>query len=33
VPVQLALIVVAMQGFRQRWNVEAERPRREPAAA
>jgi hypothetical protein len=33
VPVQLALIVVAMQGFRQRWNVEAERPRREAAAA
>lgn len=33
VPVQLALIVFAMQGFRQRWNVEAERPRREPAAA
>jgi len=33
VPVQLALIVFAMQGFRQRWNVEAERPRRETAAA
>jgi hypothetical protein len=33
VPIQLALIVVAMQGFRQRWNVEAERPRREAAAA
>jgi protein-S-isoprenylcysteine O-methyltransferase Ste14 len=33
VPIQLALIVVAMQGFRQRWNVEAERPRRERAAA
>jgi hypothetical protein len=33
VPVQLALIVVAMQAFRQRWNVEAERPRREPATA
>jgi FtsH-binding integral membrane protein len=33
VPVQLALIVFAMQGFRQRWNVEAERPRREAAAA
>jgi hypothetical protein len=33
VPIQLALIVVAMQGFRQRWNVEAERPRRQPAAA
>jgi hypothetical protein len=30
--IQLALIVVAMIGFRQRWNVEAERPReqREP---
>jgi len=38
VPLQLALLVVAMIGFRQRWNVEAERPReeerqREPAAA
>jgi hypothetical protein len=33
VPVQLALILFAMQGFRQRWNVEAERPRRETAAA
>lgn len=33
VPVQLALIIFAMQGFRQRWNVEAERPQREPAAA
>jgi Na+/H+-dicarboxylate symporter len=33
VPVQLALIIFAMQGFRQRWNVEAERPRREAAAA
>jgi hypothetical protein len=38
VPLQLALIVVAMIGFRQRWNVEAERPRGEerhpePAAA
>jgi hypothetical protein len=38
VPLQLALLVVAMLGFRQRWNVEAERPRdeerqREPAAA
>ena len=32
IPVQLALIVCAMQGFRQRWNVEAERPRAEPAA-
>ena len=32
---QIALIIVAMQGFRQRWNVEAERPRREadPAPA
>lgn len=29
IPVQLALIVFAMQGFRQRWNVEVERPRRE----
>ena len=38
VPLQLALLVVAMIAFRQRWNVEAERPRgeerqREPAAA
>src|SRR3954464_7094874 len=35
VVLQLALIVFAMQGFRQRWNVEAERPRKEaqPAAA
>ena len=38
VPLQLALLVVAMIGFRQRWNVEAERPRDEerhpePAAA
>ena len=33
VAVQLALIVFAMQGFRQSWNVEAERPRREAAAA
>ena len=33
IPVQLALIVSAMQGFRQRWNVEIERPRREPAPA
>ena len=37
VPLQLALIVAAMMGFRQRWNVEAERPRGdaqpEPAAA
>jgi hypothetical protein len=33
VPVQLALIIFAMQGFRQRWNVEAERPRREAATA
>jgi len=27
VPLQLALVVVAMIGFRQRWNVEEERPR------
>jgi hypothetical protein len=35
VPVQIALIVVAMAAFRQRWNVEAERPRpeAEPAPA
>jgi hypothetical protein len=35
IPLQIALIVFAMQGFRQKWNVEAERPRREaePAAA
>jgi lysylphosphatidylglycerol synthetase-like protein (DUF2156 family) len=33
VPVQLALIVFAMQGFRQQWNVEVERPRAEPAPA
>jgi len=38
VALQLALLVVAMIAFRQRWNVEAERPRgeerqREPAAA
>jgi hypothetical protein len=38
VPLQLALTVVAMLAFRQRWNVEAERPReekrqREPAPA
>jgi hypothetical protein len=33
IPVQLALIVFAMQGFRQRWNVEVERPRAEPAPA
>ena len=33
IPVQLALLVFAMQGFRQSWNVEAERPRRETAAA
>jgi hypothetical protein len=30
---QIALIIVAMQGFRQRWNVEAERPRREAEPA
>jgi hypothetical protein len=29
IPVQILLIVVAMQGFRQGWNVEAERPRPE----
>jgi hypothetical protein len=29
VPLQLALIVAAMIAFRQRWNVEAERPRGE----
>jgi len=33
IPVQLALIIFAMQGFRQRWNVEVERSRREPAPA
>jgi lysylphosphatidylglycerol synthetase-like protein (DUF2156 family) len=35
VPLQAALIVVSMQGFRQAWNVEVERPRNEaePAAA
>ena len=35
VPLQLALVVAAMIGFRQRWNVEAERPReeREPQPA
>jgi hypothetical protein len=33
VPLQLALIVVAMQGFRQAWNVEVERTRAEPAPA
>jgi hypothetical protein len=38
VPLQAALIVVSMQGFRQAWNVEVERPRDsrgepEPAAA
>jgi hypothetical protein len=32
VPLQLALMLVAMIGFRQRWNVEAERTR-EPAPA
>jgi hypothetical protein len=30
VPLQLALIIVAMQGFRQGWNVEVERTREEP---
>ena len=29
VPLQLALVIAAMIGFRQRWNVEAERPRSE----
>jgi hypothetical protein len=29
VPVQVLLIVVALSGFRQGWNVEAEKPRRE----
>jgi len=35
VPLQGALIVVSMHGFRQAWNVEVERPRgeAEPAAA
>ena len=33
VPLQIALIIVAMGAFRQRWNVEAERPRREPEPA
>jgi hypothetical protein len=38
VPLQLALMIAAMIGFRQRWNVEAERPRgeerhQEPAPA
>jgi hypothetical protein len=33
VPLQLALIIVAMQGFRQGWNVEVERARAEPAPA
>jgi hypothetical protein len=38
VPLQLALVIAAMIAFRQRWNVEAERPRgeerhREPAHA
>jgi lysylphosphatidylglycerol synthetase-like protein (DUF2156 family) len=32
VPVQGALVVFSLQGFRQAWNVEVERPR-EPAAA
>ena len=31
IPVQLALIVFAMQGFRQRWNVEVERVAPAPA--
>ena len=29
VPLQIALVVAAMIGFRQRWNVEVERPREE----
>jgi hypothetical protein len=35
VPLQIALVVAAMIGFRQRWNVEVERPReeREPQPA
>ncbi|WP_028065800.1 hypothetical protein [Solirubrobacter soli] len=33
VPLQLALLVVAMIGFRQRWNVEEERPRTEERRA
>jgi hypothetical protein len=34
VPLQLFLIVVALQGFRQQWNVEVERePEPEPATA
>jgi hypothetical protein len=33
VALQIALIIVAMIAFRQGWNVEVERSRREPAAA
>jgi hypothetical protein len=35
VPLQIALVLAAMIGFRQKWNVEAERPReeRDPAPA
>ena len=33
VVLQVALILVALVAFRQRWNVEVERPQREPAAA
>jgi lysylphosphatidylglycerol synthetase-like protein (DUF2156 family) len=32
IPVQAALIVFSMQGFRQAWNVEVERPREAAAA-
>jgi lysylphosphatidylglycerol synthetase-like protein (DUF2156 family) len=32
VPVQAALVVVTLQGFRQAWNVEVERPREAAAA-
>ena len=33
VPLQLALVVAAMIGFRQRWNVEEERPREQQRRA
>jgi hypothetical protein len=33
VPLQAALIVLSMQGFRQAWNVEVAKPRREAEAA
>jgi hypothetical protein len=33
VVLQLALVLAATVGFRQRWNVEAERPREDPAPA